>query len=300
MNPRLGSGRRSALGTALVVMLVLAGVAAAGGGARAQVIEEVVSLPVVIRHAWRGEIRHDVPVTVFRDPARPRAPFLVLGHGRASLESERAAMGRARYGENSRYFVSLGFAVFVPTRIGYGTAGGPDVEDTGKCDTKDYLPGYDAAAQLTAQVVAHARRQQWVDGARGVVVGQSYGGTTAIAMAARPPEGMLAAINFAGGGGGRPKTNPGDPCSPERLDRLFAGYGREARLPTLWLYAANDRYFGAQLPRRWFDGFVAAGGRGRFVDLPAHGEDGHGSFTRNPRAWRPHVEAFLRDVGLVP
>ena len=63
-----------------------------------------------------GEIRHELPVTIFRDDARPRAPFVVLGHGRATSAAANAALGQARYTPNSRHLVSLGFAVFVPTR----------------------------------------------------------------------------------------------------------------------------------------------------------------------------------------
>ena len=265
--------------------------------ARGQVVEEQFTLPVTIRHAQVGEMQHGIPVTVFRDTRRARSPFLVLGHGRDATATGRAQLGRARFTSNSRYFVSLGFAVFVPTRIGYGIAGGPDIEDTGSCNGKRYLPGYDAAAQLTAQVIAHARGLPYVEADRGLVVGQSFGGTTAITLAAQPPEGVRAAVNFAGGGGGNPETRPGQPCRPDLLRDMFATYGRTARLPTLWLYAENDRYMGSTLPRQWFDAFVAAGGRGRFVPLPAHGDDGHGSFTRNPDAWRPFFEAFLREVG---
>ena len=48
---------------------------------------------------------------------------------------------------------------------------------------------------------------------------------------------------------------------------------------------------GAVVPRRLrrktearFDAFIAAGGNGRFVQLPAFEDNGHGSFTRNPAA----------------
>lgn len=221
----------------------------------------------------------------------------MLLHGREVTAAGRAGLGSVRYTGNSRYFVSLGFAVFVPTRIGYGVTGGPDLEETGTCNGKNYPPGYDAAAQLTAQVIAHARRLPYVDADRGIVVGQSFGGTTAITLAAQPPPGLRATVNFAGGGGGNPDQRPGQPCRPDLLQALFAGYGRTARLPSLWLYSANDRFMGPTFPRRWFDAFVAAGGNGRFVALPAHGDDGHSSFTRNPDAWRPPFEAFLSETG---
>jgi dienelactone hydrolase len=266
-------------------------------GSQAQVVEEQFSLPVTIRHSTMGEVRQDITVTVFRDSRRPRSPYLILGHGRAGAASERAALGRARYTANSQYFASLGFAVFVPTRIGYGATGGPDLEDTGPCNSKNYPPGYDAAAQLTTQVINHARRLPYVEPGRGLVVGQSFGGATAITMAARPTEGLVATVNFAGGGGGNPKAHPAQPCRSDMLRAMFTDYGRSARIPTLWLYSENDRYWGSSLPKRWFDGFIAAGGRGSFIQLPANGDDGHSSFTRNPTAWRPHFEAFLQEVG---
>jgi len=40
------------------------------------------------------------------------------------------------------------------------------------------------------------------------------------------------------------------------------------------------------------------GSRGRFVALPPSGEDGHSSFSRNAAAWKPAVEAFLREIGM--
>jgi dienelactone hydrolase len=285
---------------AIARILLAAALLLAARGAGAAIVEELVRVPVVVRHEILGEVRHELPVTVFRDDARPRAPFVVLGHGRATSATANAALGQARYTANSHYLVSLGFAVFVPTRIGYGIAGGQDLEYSGECAAKRYAPGYDAAAQQTRAVVAYARGRPDIDPGRGLVMGQSYGGATAIAVAADPPEGVRAAVNFAGGGGGRPSTHPGQPCSPMAMERLFGGYGATARIPTLWLYAPNDRYMGERHPRAWFEAFLRAGGRGRFVALPEHGEDGHSSFTRNPGAWRPAFEAFLREAGLEP
>ena len=42
--------------------------------------------------------------------------------------------------------------------------------------------------------------------------------------------------------------------------------------------------------------FVAAGGKGRFVQLPPYKQDGHPSFTGQPAAWRPSFEAFQGEV----
>jgi dienelactone hydrolase len=283
----------------MIARMLAAAVALALGvaAASAAVVEEVTTLTVDIDVAGKPRVRQPITVTIFRDDARTRAPFLVLNHGRAGRPQEREKLGRARYPDNAKYFVARGFAVFIPTRIGYGVTGGPDLEDSGRCDTRDFPPAFAAAAQQVLAVVRHAKSRPYVDAGRGVLVGQSFGGATALAVAAKNEAGVVAAINFAGGSGGRPKTHPGEPCRGDRLGVTLASYAT-AKVPTLWLYSQNDQYWGAQLPKGWFDRFANNGGHGRFVELPPSGEDGHSSFSRNAKAWRPHVEAFLREIGM--
>jgi dienelactone hydrolase len=132
---------------------------------------------------------------------------------------------------------------------------------------------------------------------RTVVMGQSFGGATTVALAALNPPGVVAAINFAGGGGGDPKGHPEQPCSPAALKRLFSGYGQTAHMPMLWAYTENDRFFGPRLPREWFDAFREAGGNAEFKQFPPHGDDGHQLFAKFPQVWQPVVAEFLRRQG---
>ena len=164
-----------------------------------------------------------------------------------------------------------------PLRVGYGEKG-PDVEFSGPCGARNYPPVYEAAAVQTLRVIEYAKALHYIDPANGLVVGQSFGGTTAAAIAAKNVAGVKGAVNFAGGGGGRPDTHPEQPCSLDRMTELFASYGATARIPTLWLYSENDKYWGAAIPRVWHKAFVGAGGTGQFVQLPLtfHGLPTHG------------------------
>jgi dienelactone hydrolase len=285
--PRTGS-------IALLVLLVLWDPAPA----RANVIEEIIEVPMSFKTLYWGEFTQNIKVTVFRDTRKEKSPYLLLNHGRP-VASEMFKFTRSRYSQNSRYFVSLGFAVFVPTRVGYGVTGGPDMESSGvRCDPgTNYVAVFANAADQAVTVVNHAKTLPYVDPARGLIVGQSFGGATSLALSARELMGVAGVVNFAGGSGGNPTNNPENPCMPHLIETLFQDYGSKSKIPTLWLYSENDRYWGPALPKRWFEAFVKGGGKGRFVPLPPHGRDGHGIFSANPEAWKSAFEEFLREVG---
>ena len=258
------------------------------------------SLPVRVVMPHGVVVRRDMVVSITRLrrlPARS-APFLVLLHGRPAGAAARVRMGRVELPGNAAYFASLGYVVAVPTRVGYGATGGPDLEDSGACDDEHFAASVGPLVQETAQLVAALARLPQVDPARGVVVGNSFGGLGAIAIASRHLPGIVAAINFSGGDGGSVRYHLDHPCQPWRLQRVYARYGATNRLPTLWLYSANDRLWGPRNPARWFRAFAAAGGRGRYVELPADKNNGHFIFDRNRLDWRAAVLAFLRRHGL--
>lgn len=279
----------------LVVATLLASAAADAG---ARIVEEQADLPVKVTDAYGKIIAQPIRVTIFRDDAAKEArPLVVINHGRAVDAQQRAALGRARYSVASTWFVRQGFIAALPTRVGYGVSGGEDVEDSGPCASKRYPPGYEAAAEQTLAVIEFMRARDDVQKARVVVLGQSYGGATSVAVAARNPTGVVAAINFAGGGGGNPETHPGSPCAPRLLERMFADWGRGARVPMLWIYTENDKFMGAEFPREWFEAYRKEGGKGEFVQMPATGSDGHALFASFPAQWQPVVSEFLSRQG---
>ncbi|MDO9084182.1 MAG: dienelactone hydrolase family protein [Humidesulfovibrio sp.] len=264
----------------------------------ARLLEEVINVPVTVTNFYGKEVSQDIVVTVFVEDATPSPrPLLVIGHGRKSGEADRVKMGRRRYSATSSWFAQLGFLVAVPTRIGYGVSGGEDVEYSGSCSSRQYPPACRAAAAQTLRVLDTLRQRRDAVKDRAVIVGQSFGGAAAITAAALNPPGVQAVINFAGGGGGNPEDRPQSPCSPELLERMFATCGKSSRVPTLWMYAENDRYWGPAYPREWFEAFVKSGGVGEFVMYPPHGKDGHSLFVAGPEVWRPRVLEFLRANG---
>ncbi len=258
----------------------------------------VTEVPVTLRGAFGMPVRRAMVVTMVAPRGVRHAPFLIILHGRPASRDGRIRMGRVEFPGNADWFASLGYVVLVPTRVGYGVTGGPDLEFTGPCFYKDYAQGMRPVVQETRQLLRVAAALAQVDPTRGLIVGDSFGGIAAIAVAAAKLPGVRGVVNFSGGDGGDLRRHIDHPCRGDQMAATLAGYGRTDRIPSLWLYSANDRYWGVREPRVWFGAFRSTGGAGRFVELPADKNNGHFIFNRNPQAWHGVFRAFASSLGL--
>ncbi len=264
--------------------------------AYSEIMEETFRIPLTISVLSGKTVTQDVILTIVRETGRQKAPFVVIQHGRPENPIKFALMNQVHYPTNADYFVTKGFVVVIPTRIGYGLTRGPDVEYTGTCDAKNYLSGMAPIVSETKQILTYLHEMPFVDTTRGIVIGESFGGVGSIAIASSNISGILGAINISGGDGGR-LDNLEQPCQPDRLREAFAHYGKTNHYPTLWMYSLNDKFWGVEYPKEWFDAFKAEGGRGEFVTLPADKNNGHFIFTRNPDDWHPGFERFIKTLG---
>jgi dienelactone hydrolase len=233
---------------------------------------------------------------LLRPAGTRRYPLALISHGSPRDGSARAAMSPYRSYGQAVEFVRRGFAALVFMRRGYGDSGGGYAEDAGRCGARDYLrAGRESARDLLAAVEAMRSRAD-VSTSGMIAVGVSAGGFASLALAADPPPGLAAAISFAGGRGSRADNNV---CDEATLVHSLAEMGRTSRIPTLWIYAQNDKFFGPDLARRMHAAFTGAGGRAQFVDFPPHGDDGHFLFAQGTPLWTPVVDGFLRNQKLV-
>ena len=266
----------------------------------AKIIEEIIEVPVSVSNSNftnNPKFEQKITVTIWRDDAIKKAPYLLFNHGRAGTDQERGKFGRSSEKRNSEYFASKGFTVILPTRIGYGVSGGPDADYSGACGNKNYLEARKAGIDQSKQVLNHVFDFSYIDRTKGIVVGQSVGGFTTIGLSAENISGLKGAINFAGGDGGDPIKSAEKPCGDYLIKDTFAKYGASNKVPTLWLYSVNDKFWGEQLPKDWFAAFQKAGGKGQFISLPAYKEDGHSIFRGDLNAWKNYFEKFIKEVG---
>ena len=122
---------------------------------------------------------------------------------------------------------------------------------------------------------------------------------TTVATAALNLPGVVGSVNFAGGSGGNPGASPGESCKPQNLEQTYQAYGQQARAPSLWFYAENDQYWGAEAPRAWHRAYRAGGSDSEGVFTgPLEGRDGHQLLNHGGRMWSVPLDAFVKKVGL--
>ena len=284
----------------LTLSCLLCGVASAQPAAQQR--PEIMTLPLTIDGTVYRVVTH-----VYKPQGIGPFPLVIFSHGRAPLQADRDKLQYPVLIGHANYWLRKGVAVVAPVRPGYGETGGADRENSltrwsGSICISDpdfTQVGRNASAVVVA-VHGWAVQQPWVRTDRILLEGQSVGGLTAIAASALNLPGVLASVNFAGGAGGNPAASPGSSCKPENLTRTYAFYGKLVKIPSLWLYAENDQYWGADAPQRWYAAFSAGGSDAALVQtgpLPEH--DGHSLLTFGGRLWSVPLNAFVLKTGLL-
>ena len=228
---------------------------------------------------------------LYRPPGPGPFPLVTINHG-VPNDKRFLRMTEPGFEAAAHWWVGQGYVVAVPLRRGVGRSQGEFADNHEDCTVEDFVSGAYVAAADIKGVAAYLNQQPFVDPHHIIIVGNSVGGFGALAVAADPPPGVTAVINFSGGLGGFAK---GTICGGEAsLIETARQLGLRAKLPTLWLYAANDQYFGA-VARPMFEAYhAAAKPPASFVALPPFSYDGHATLYRaDPTVWASAVTAFL-------
>jgi dienelactone hydrolase len=228
-------------------------------------------------------------VTLFSPPGDGPFPVAVINHGKAAGDPRWQA--RARYLLPSRALVERGYLVVLPMRQGFSKSTGTYM-DVG-CNTESN--GH-AQAEDVAAVLDHLETRPEADLTRIVVMGQSHGGMTTLALGTLNRPGVKGLVNFAGG-----LRNTSCVAWENGLARAFAAYGRATRVPSLWFYGDNDSYWSRPTWEAMHAAYLEAGGSATMVAFGTFPQgDAHGMFgSRAGQAiWLPEFDRFAAGLGL--
>jgi dienelactone hydrolase len=263
---------------AFFALLVLAAFCAPGAMAQTQFGAQGAEGPLNRAQQWlvpTPDPKVASHAVLYRPPGDGPFPLALIAHASTQNVLRRAQMPQPEYRALSAWLVARGYAVLVPERPGHGGTGGPYLEDQGGCDEANYSRAGYATADSISAALDYLRSQSFIRPDGAVVVGHSAGGWGALALASGNPKGVSLIIAFAPGRGGQPNDTPNQVCAPHTLMSSAAEFGEDARVPVIWLVAANDGYFSPALSRQLADAFRGGGDKVDFRALAASGSEGH-------------------------
>lgn len=226
--------------------------------------------------------------TVYRRVGSPGGAVLVALHGSAGIHER--GQGRWRPSPLARVFVEMGYVVLVPMRSGYAGSTGRAVR-----------PGCDPsvltlhAGREIADFMVALERMGDLDTRKIVLLGHSAGLLPALGAAAlRTPAAVVVVAGFFRG---PPTMQCGD---DSRLLSHVAMLGEKVKAPSLWLYADNDSYVPIQSARSLFAAYSLGKSDSRWLQITSRATEGHDLLSEpvSQQDWEPHVQRFLRSVGL--
>jgi dienelactone hydrolase len=271
------------------VVIALALVLPDATQAQSDLIEDASPLNVTI---GRRVVRLEA-LTVKRAATTERLPIALIAHGKPTTQGRMSDRRASEYLPQARDLARRGWLAIVVMRRGFGHSDGPQPVPL-SCASNSLVERFDADADDIQATLATVAQRPDADPTRVIAIGVSAGGAAVMSLSARNPTGLLAAVNVSGGlrFQGCPKE--------DLLVAAFRDYGARSRIPSLWIYAENDSFFGPDLVDRMRAAFRDGGGDSKLVMFAPEGEDGHQMFgtTRGRMKWLPELDGFLRYLKL--
>jgi dienelactone hydrolase len=283
---------QSALGNLRAATAALLFLAACMGGLAAQptfaqALNTSLNEQVVMVAKKTGLFSIELETTIYKPDGEGPFSIAVVNHGKSPGNPKFQARYRAP--SAARYFLSRGYVVVVPMRRGFSKSagsyvgGGCNVESNGAAQAED-----------VKDVLDYVTAQPYADKNQILVAGQSHGGWTTLAFGTVNYPGVKGLVNFAGG--------LSQDCSgwESTLARAAGSYGAATRLPSLWFYGDNDRFFSVSTYTDMFKRYTESGGPARLVAFGVFGSDSHTMFgsSDGEHIWQPEMTAFLKEIGL--
>jgi dienelactone hydrolase len=240
---------------------------------------------------------------VYRPVKNDRREVVLFSHGGAGglARSPKEALD-APPRPLIRFFVSRGYTLVAPLRRGRGESTGTYVEEcslyVGQCDQMALTErGVREALLDTNAVIDQLILGRLVPRESKIVVaGHSRGGFLSLILAAERPTLANAVINFAGGW----LATTDNLSAVENQQRTeaqairLARAAKDARVPTIWIYAVRDPLYKDTFPPELLRSWREAGGQAEFVHITEHSMPNAHQVPSDATLWGRQMDVFMK------
>jgi dienelactone hydrolase len=248
---------------------------------------ESVQIRIPVISSIDQQVIAELEAVVFKPQMEGVFPVVIFNHGSSGGNPKQTY----KWPDQAKYFVSKGFIVIAPMRKGRGQSSGESLESEDKnCDISSWDQGIQSAMDDLDAVIEFAESIKEIKHGEIHLLGQSRGGFLSIAYAAEGKfkEKIKSVVNFSGGWVAQKE----DQCPQDFNEIAFAKYGAKSTIPMLWLYGANDRYYGDESVLSYYAIFKKNGGVVEFhliKDIPNNGHE----LIEHAEKWKSLMDNFL-------
>ncbi len=244
-----------------------------------------VRIPVISKNSQ--QMTAELEAIVYKPRKEGVFPVVIFNHGSTGGHPKQSY----KWPHQAKYFVSKGYVVIAPMRKGRGESSGVSLESEDKnCDIASWNKGIQSAKEDIDSVIEFAMSIKEIKHDEIHLLGQSRGGFLSVAYAAdgKFKEKIKSVVNFSGGWVAQKE----DQC-PEDFNKVaFAQFGAKSTIPMLWLYGANDLYYGDESVLSYHAIFKKNGGVVEFhliKDIPNNGHE----LVEYTEKWKSLMDNFL-------
>lgn len=229
--------------------------------------------------------------TIFYPTTPAPWPLAIINHGTDGGMPSFHQEKRSRPIELAKFFMKRGYLVVAPMRQGYAQSGGKPntVKDNGCEDAKYAISNAKDFKNIVDFFIlsGQAKKDQIL------VIGGSTGGLVSLGIGASEFQSKIQGIiNISGG------VKPDKPCNWDvELIKAGSELGSLTKIPSLWLYTEDDKWFPPSVSKPFFENYKKAGAD---ATLKLYKKGGHGFAWNkdNLSLWTSDVELFLAKIKL--
>jgi dienelactone hydrolase len=254
--------------------------------------------PISIEHImFNGKINgqtHLLEAVIYRPLDDKQHPVMIFAHGRKGPYPPKNPKEYLAYDSVCKYFAKEDLVVMFVIRRGFGNSEGSAMDEYK--DTP-LLSGLEMVKDLST-AVDYIKSKDYVLKDKYVIAGHSQGGWAALSSSTVKIDGVTCVINFSGATNyaNAPRIPNWQPVVNRDLAETCKVLGKSNKVPTLWIYGAEEPNRTINETEEMFNTFVSSGGNAKLIILP-----GIGHSTTNLNAielWQADVHQFLVANGI--